>query len=66
MDPTLTVHGVDGLKGHDLGFGGISLLQHLSQIGHIVVAENKFRSTAVSDSHDHRGVVARVRVDLTT
>lgn len=60
-----TIHGVDGLKGHDLRFGRVGLLQHLAEMGHVVVAENEFLSAAVLDALDHRGMVACIRVDLT-
>lgn len=49
----LTIHGVDGLKGHDLRFAGVSLLQQLSEMGHVIVAENEFLSPTVPDTLDH-------------
>ncbi|TNN82175.1 hypothetical protein EYF80_007543 [Liparis tanakae] len=52
---------MDRLKGHDLGFVGVSLLENLSEMGDVIVAENKFLHAAVLDAHDHGGVVARIR-----
>lgn len=57
---------MDGLKSHDLWFCGISFLQDLTKMGHIIVAENEFLSAAVPDTLNHWGVVTRVRVDFTT
>lgn len=62
----LTIHGVNSLKGHYLRLGGVSLLEHLSEMSHIIVAENKLLSTAVPDALDHWGMVACIRIDLTT
>lgn len=64
--PELTIHGMDRLEGHDLGFAGVSLLQQLSKMVDVVVAEDEFLSVAVPDPLDHGGVVACVGVDLTT
>ncbi len=44
---------MDSLKGHNLGFCGVSLLQELSEVGDVIVAENEFLSTAVPDTLDH-------------
>lgn len=49
----LTVHGVDRLKRHDLGFCGVSLLQQLSEVSQVVVAEYKLLGAAVPDALDH-------------
>lgn len=62
----LTIHGMDGLEGHDLWFGGVSFLEELSEMGHIIVAENEFLGAAVSDALDHGSMVSCIRVDLTT
>lgn len=57
---------MDGLEGHDLWFGGVSFLEELSEMGHIIVAENEFPGAAVSDALDHGSMVSCIRVDLTT
>lgn len=44
---------MNGLKSHNLRFGGVGLLQQLSQMGHVIVAENEFPSTTVLDTLDH-------------
>lgn len=44
---------MNGLKSHNLRFGGVSLLQQLSEMGHVIVTENEFLSTTVLDTLDH-------------
>lgn len=44
---------MDSLEGHDLRFGGVGLLQQLSEMAHVIVAKNEFLSTTVPDTLDH-------------
>lgn len=53
-------------ESHNFGFRRVAFLQKLSQMANVVVAENEFLRTAVPDTLYHWGVIARVRVDLTT
>lgn len=57
---------MDCLKSHNLWFAGVSLLQQLSEVSNIIVAEYKFLGSAVPDALDHWGMVSPIRVDLAT
>lgn len=61
----ITVHGVHGFKRHYFRRLGVGALQQLLQVLAIVVAEDDAFGSAVPDALNHRGVVPRVRVDLT-
>lgn len=61
----ITVHGVHGFKRHYFRRLGVGALQQLLQVFTVVVAEDDAFRSAVPDALNHRGVVARVRVDLT-
>ena len=61
-----TCHGVDRLEGDNLWHGHVDLAQQLFEVFRVVMSEDVLRSAAVTDAHDHRGVVASVREDLAT
>ena len=56
---------MDGLEGNNLWHGHVDLAEQLFEVFRVVVSEDVFRSAAVTDAHDHGGVVASVREDLT-
>lgn len=62
----LTGHGVDGLKGDYFRSGRIGLGEQFLEMFWVVVSEDVPRNSAVTDSLDHRRVVPRVRIYLTT
>ena len=65
ITPYSTCHGVDGLEGDNLRYGHVHGAELSLQILRVVVAEDVLRPAAVTDAHDHRGMVAGVREDLT-
>jgi len=62
----LTIHGVDGLEGDDLGDPGGAAPQKFIQVVGVVVAEDVLGDPAAPDALDHGGVVPLVREDLAT
>lgn len=50
-------HGVDGLKGNDLGDRRVQSLEELFEMGGVVVSEDHLLDTRVLDALDHGGVV---------
>lgn len=56
-------HGVNGLKGNDLGRSRVNGLQKLLKMGHVVMAENLLLRVGMADALDHGGVVQRIRED---
>lgn len=61
----VTGHGVDRLKGDNLGHAGVVLTHQAFEVGGVVVSEYLLLGAAVSDPHDHGVVVSRVGEDDT-
>lgn len=53
-------HGVDGLKGNDLGDRGVQGLEELLEMGGVVVSKDHLLDTRVLNTLDHGSVVHRV------
>ena len=62
---THTGHGMNCFKGDDFWNLGIHFSQLFFQMSRVVVAEHGLIGAAGPDAHDHGGMVARVRENVT-